>query len=443
MRHPIENRTRERLPRSPRIGPPLSPAPSPSPHDPHASPADSSVGGSSAAGGVALSTGSSLAGSAALNGSSQAGSAALNALHDPGATSLGGSAGVPGTSVAKPARATFEAGELAVVCSHYDIGVIESVREYRRGSGRAPKAVIRTDRGRYLLKRRPLGSSGADRVAYTHALQQHLAARRYPLPRLVLTRTDRASWLEREGHIYELFDFVPGEPYDGSLDSTADAGRALGFFHRLVGNFVHRRYQPKWGTYHAAGSGLEPHFDQIIQKIPTPEVAQLVASLRAAYADAAAHAEEAGFATWPSQTIHGDWHPGNMLFRNTRVVAVIDYDTARLAPRVIDIANGALQFSISMQPGLDPAAWPVPLDEGRFKRFCRGYETVPGQVISTGELAAMPWLMIEALIVEACVPIAAAGSFGGISGDAFLRMVHAKTDWIASHAHRLTALVGE
>src|ERR1043165_199984 len=34
-----------------------------------------------------------------------------------------------------PARACFEGGELAVVVSRFDIGVIESVKEFRRGSG--------------------------------------------------------------------------------------------------------------------------------------------------------------------------------------------------------------------------------------------------------------------------------------------------------------------
>ncbi len=366
-------------------------------------------------------------------------------FHDPGATSIGGSAGgsVAGATPApgKIARATFDAGELAVVCSHYDIGVIESVREYRRGSGRAPKAVIKTDRGRFLLKRRGLGSHGTDRVAYTHALQQHLASRHYPLPKLIRTRTKRQTMLVRGEHIYELFDFIPGEAYDGSLDATGDAGRALGFFHRILGSFIYKNYQPSWGTFHAA-KGLEPHLAQIRAKIPDPAVAPLLDRISAIYNEAAARVENLGFASWPQQTIHGDWHPGNMLFRNARVVAVIDYDTARLAPRVIDLANGCLQFSITMH-GHDPERWPAPLDEGRFKRFCRGYDAVKDQVISTVELEAIPWLMIEALVVEAAIPIAATGSFAGMPGLSFLRMVDAKAAWIASCAARLTALVGE
>lgn len=396
----------------------------------------------SSPGGLAVSTGSSLNGQG-LNGGSSAGSPGVVGLHDPSATSSAGVGTVGGSSgpATRANRASFDAGELAVVCSHFDIGVIESVRAYSRGSGRAPKAVIKTDRGRFLLKRRPLGSHGTDRVAYTHALQRHLASRKYPLPQLVKTRTHQATFYVRDGSIYELFEFIAGDGYDGSLDATADAGRALAFFHRTLGSFVYDGYQPSWGTYHNA-TGLEPHLAEILKKLPGDETRVILDRLRTAYQDAAKRVEDLGYGNWPRQTIHGDWHPGNMLFRNARVVGVIDYDTARLAPRVVDIANGCLQFSIT-RSGNDPQQWPAPLDEGRFKRFCRGYDSVPDQVISTAELQALPWLMIEALIVESAVPIAATGSFAGLSGVGFLRMVDAKAAWLSGHATRLTQLVAE
>ena len=126
----------------------------------------------------------------------------------------------------KPSRARFEAGELAMVCSHFDVGVIGSIKEYRRGSGRAPKVLLATDQGRFLLKRRGAGPDAQTRVRFCHAIQSFLAKRQFPLPKLVRTRSELKSMLVREGFIYELFEFVEGEGYDYSLDATADAGRA-------------------------------------------------------------------------------------------------------------------------------------------------------------------------------------------------------------------------
>jgi homoserine kinase type II len=126
-----------------------------------------------------------------------------------------------------------------------------------------------------------------------------------------------------------------------------------------------------------------------------------------------------------------------MLFRENHVVAVIDYDSARLLQRVLDIANGALQFSIIGGED-DVNRWPDYVDESRFKRFLRGYDEV--MLLSQAELRAVPWLMIEALIAEAVFPIAATGNFGRMDGLAFLHMVNRKVKWLAKNSDRLVEL---
>jgi Ser/Thr protein kinase RdoA (MazF antagonist) len=407
---------------------------------------DPEIGGTSPGPAIAAGTGMSGLGSAGsqnLAGSGLGSAAPLNlptpTFHDePGGSAPTSSAA--GSAAARRSRASFDAGELAKVCSRFEIGVIESVREFRRGSGRAPKVLIQTDRGRYLLKRRAATEQTPARVAFAHAIQLHLAQRKFPLPRLVGTRTDHSTMLVLHNHVYELFEFIDGDPYDSSLDAAADAGRALGLYHILLTTFHSPQLARIGATFHNS-AGLFPQLELIAGRLDSSADRAILASLRDRYAVASRHVEEHGFAAWPRQIIHGDWHPGNMLFRGNRIAAVIDYDTARRAPRAIDIANGALQFSITMT-GRDPGEWPDTLDESRFKRFCRGYETVKDCVISLAELGALPWLMVEALIVEAAVPIAATGSFAGHSGSGFLRMVESKTRWIEQHATRLTTLAG-
>jgi len=140
------------------------------------------------------------------------------------------------------------------------------------------------------------------------------------------------------------------------------------------------------------------------------------------------------------QIVHSDWHPGNMLFRGPRVVAVIDYDSARIQQRILDVANGALQFSI-IGGGDDPQQWPDYIDESRFKRFLRGYDSVPNCMLSKAELRVIPWLMIEALIAESVIPIAATGSFARLEGRGFLQMVERKVRWLQEHAEHLATVL--
>jgi len=155
------------------------------------------------------------------------------------------------------------------------------------------------------------------------------------------------------------------------------------------------------------------------------------------HSSAANTVEKQGIDNWPKQIVHADWHPGNMLFRDNHVVAVIDYDSARLLPRVIDIANGALQFSI-IGGEEDVSKWPEYVDESRFKRFLRGYDEVV--LLSQAEIKVVPYLMIEALIAEAVFPIAATGTFGRMNGLAFLQMVQRKVAWMFKSADMLVEL---
>ncbi len=336
-------------------------------------------------------------------------------------------------------REKFAADELAIVLSHFDIGVIESIQEYPKGSRKAPKVLITSEQGRFLMKRRARGRDDAFKVAFSHSLQLYLAAKQFPLPHLVGTKKDNNSMLQWNGGVYELFEYIPGQGYPQTLEATFDSGRILGLYHKLLGDFK-SEWQPPSGSYHA-----QPSIEKGLRIIPgalqvadDPSVTALTKFLRDTYQYAVERVEALGLSNWPKQYIHADWHPGNMLFRNNHVVAVIDYDSARLLPRIIDIANGALQFSI-IGGDEDVSKWPDYLDESRFKRFVRGYDQV--MILSEAEVRATPWLMSEALIAEAVLPIAVTGTFGRMGGLSVLQMVQRKVTWLTHNADRLMALL--
>jgi len=331
-------------------------------------------------------------------------------------------------------RETFRARELAICLSYYDLGIISEIEEFARGSRRAPKVVIDCERGRFLFKRRTMGRDDLAKVAFTHQIQLTLAGQNFPLPHLLGTRDSNNSMLVWEDGIYEMFEYIVGSSYDASLDATFHSGKILGLYHKLLQDF-RSDYQPPTGSYHGA-KAIQQAIRKTVSSLPmdsrppTEELTETVGALEQAYKSSARKVHELGLAHWQSQIVHGDWHPGNMLFREGHVVAVIDYDAARLQQRVIDLANGALQFSI-LGGADDPTTWPDYLDQSRFKRFMRGYDSV--NVVSVAELKAVPYLMCEAMIAEAVLPIAATGSFGRLDGFGFLRMVHKKIKWILAH----------
>ena len=334
-----------------------------------------------------------------------------------------------------------------MVLSHYDLGAIEAIKEFRRGSRKSPKVVLRTDQGKFLLKRRAAGKNDPYKVAFCHHLQLYLANKHFPLPHLIGTRKNNNSMLQFRSATYELFEYIPGSSYNHSLEATADAGRILALFHKLLADYQ-PQYEPPQGSYHKAQSVVRsfealPHTLAKVGSDGTTirnKIDQLNRFLHDSYHDAAALVNEAGLAAWPMQFVHCDWHPGNILFRGPQVVAVIDYDAARLQQRILDVANGALQFSM-VAGGQDPAEWPDYVDVSRYKRFVRAYESDPTCVLSHAEIRIIPLLMIEALIAECVIPIAATGSFARKDGVAFLHMVKSKVGWLRDHTDELIRML--
>ena len=90
-------------------------------------------------------------------------------------------------AAAEAHREKFHALEIAQVLSHYDIGVIAQIREYRRGSRRSPKLKLQSERGEFLLKRKQSDQS-LERAEASHAVQARAAAGGVPVAPLVELR---------------------------------------------------------------------------------------------------------------------------------------------------------------------------------------------------------------------------------------------------------------
>lgn len=335
--------------------------------------------------------------------------------------------------------AHFSSEELAQVLSHYDIGVIHQAKPLSAGSRRAPKLVITSERGKFLLKRRPKGKDDLYHVAFAHAIQSRLSEMEFPLAPLVATCDEKNTILHLNNRIYELFEFVSGSRYDGSAEATADTGQQLANFHRYLTDFA-EKWKPLRGSFHDSSTvrthlkttGTEKAAGQDKKLQRTAE------TLMTLYNASSIRVSELGFDSWPEQIVHGDWHPGNMLFSNSKLTAVLDFDSVKIASTVTDLANGMLQFSIvGNRP--NPADWPDYLDQAKLVQFLNGYRKVIE--LDENQLNSLLDLMIETMIAEAILPVAATGFFGNLSGLDFLRMIQRKAEWLDENRDKLTQAI--
>ena len=331
------------------------------------------------------------------------------------------------------------AGELVLVCSRYDLGEIHSLRRFKGGSRTSPKVIVESDRGTFLLKRRAPGTGEPARVALSHQVQLHLLKHGFPVAPLMGTRKDNNSLLELNGAIYEVFRFLPGDRYPRSQAAAFNSGRSLAGAHALLTDLV-PDWKPPAGNYHAHPA-VASHLAELPGTCSEPRLRPLCESLISIYRRAGEEAERLGLGTEPSQLIHGDWHPGNLLFGaapDHPVLAVLDFDAVRSGPRVLDLANGALQFSVARRLQATESERPrITLSAPLFSAFTQGYRTTAAPPRTW---SALPWLMIQALVVETVAPIAATGHFGRIGAFSALQMAIETAQWIARDAATLVSL---
>ncbi len=333
----------------------------------------------------------------------------------------------------------FSSDELSEALSRYDIGKIRKVMRLVGGSKRAPKIVVTTNRGRFLLKRRIQGKDDVYRVAFAHAAQAHLAKHYFPIAPLLATRDQASTLLQLHGNIYELFKFVGGSRYNGSTEETLDVGRQLAKFHQYLADFKFE-WEPMKATFHGSTT-VRGHLKTVASDSSSAAERKLQdvgEKLMALYNRASVRVNELGFDTWRQQIVHGDWHPGNMLFDKGKMVAVLDFDTVKIAPPVTDLANAMLQFSIvGYHP--NPADWPDYLDQTKAVQVLNGYREVVK--LDKSRLDSLLDLMVETMIAEAVLPVAATGFFGNLKGTDFLKMILRKALWIDANRGTLAAAI--
>jgi len=337
-------------------------------------------------------------------------------------------------------RERFSSEEALAVLRQTGIERVERVTEFPRGSSRSPKIVVACGDRRWLVKRRAPVNSDPERVRYCQHFQRLLAEASLPVPPPLPFASGQTSLL-LHGQVYEYFDFVEGGRYAREASHAMAAGEALGRLLRAAS-----RCRPRGDAVHGSfhGSGIILGAAKVAPEAifraepdaPRAQVERQAMALRRLYRDAAQRAMLAGFAGIGVHPIHGDFHPGNLLFGDESVVGIVDFDAARTEPRAVEVANALLQFGALRLAGDEVASWPVGLDPLLVSAMIAGLAK-GGLRLESRERSAVPWLMIEACIAEGVVPIARTGAFADLPGSQMLSYVLHRAESLAASADSL------
>ncbi len=351
-------------------------------------------------------------------------------------------------STGEPGRATMSPAEVKGVLALFELPTVASVHEFRKGSSRLAKAVVQSRSGEaFILKRRGGSTEDLARIAYAHDVQVTLYSRHFPVPRLIRTH-EGGTWVEWDGQIYELFEFVEGERYRRSVGEARESGLFLSRLHRTLKGWSSKAAPPAPGGYHRSKT-VAASWSRVASRVALASKSEAalfndrILDLERQYAaagDAAARGVEGGSAAERDSVIHGDFHPGNLLFVSGSPVVMIDFDAVRKALPLIDVANGALQFGMHPVGDKPVSEWVPTLNLSAVEAFLRGYALSEPMRLTQPECAAVPSLMIEAAIAE-CIPrLALNGTFAKRPGGDVLAFLRSKTAWIWDERDRIATL---
>lgn len=261
--------------------------------------------------------------------------------------------------------------ELAKVLRHYAVGELRTAQRIEKGFVNE-NWDISTDLGRFFLKRRHVEPRQPHIIRAQHDLMRWLHLADFPAPAVLSTKMGD-SILDLEGQIYEIQEYITGEPCDfGDPSHLDEAARTLARYHGTVEGFethvlsdLGELYSPSMAKKLLRALNETWQFDDDLELMSLAHALDMfLTELTARFF---VHRP------LPHVVIHGDYYADNLLFEGNRIVGVVDYDKSRWQPRVVELAEAVIFFA-SPHPGhLRHLVYSGFLEWDPLERFLRQY----------------------------------------------------------------------
>ena len=281
------------------------------------------------------------------------------------------------------------------VLQHYDVP--RPVELTPVGGTAAPNLRVDSPGGRFILRRRPKAMADPEFVLYDHALRTYLADCGFPAPKPVPTKNG-ATWVQVDGEIFELSPLLPGTMAPAPNPAMLfDTGKQLATFHRLGEGFHHPGKERFVREDHP--SVLLPLVEELSELADDDRSREDFSRVRKELD------ELCGLWTGPPDrtVLHGDFHPGNVLYDAGRISAVLDYDYAAPGPTARDLGDALMFFAARRKSPFNPddirsltQGWQI--DDERAKSLLKGYASVrplPENLETLRDLMRSRWLQVK------------------------------------------------
>ncbi len=245
------------------------------------------------------------------------------------------------------------------------------------GTSLNPKiSAIDTNDRKFVCRRLPYTPDQLSFAEFDHKLRTYLFENHFPTPELIKTK-DGTTILKCNNHLYELSTFVDGKPIAIlNKPQLLAVANLLARFHILGKNFRHPgkdKFPPE-----DQPCVLTPILRNLEKLSPTDEEKNSLNLLQNALEHLWSFFENYTSKKYELSVIHGDFHPGNLLFIDDKISALLDYDYSSYGNVLRDIADGLMFFAADREtPFNTDNIWSLTqrwhLNPFRFELFLKKY----------------------------------------------------------------------
>lgn len=216
-----------------------------------------------------------------------------------------------------------------VIREHYDLGRVDRPEPLQAAHQRRHrKIVVNTAQGRFLAKTYKRDPFVLDALRFQHRLSDFLDRNGVPVAKIQPTREGKRI-VELETWALELQEFVEGSSMIVSKETLAISAETLGRFHEVCRDFPRPERDTRMWRFSEVPRASFATLYEMARTQGDPGVLdgqcnRIALFLRDA-SDALSIEQRDRFETG---LIHGDWHSGNLIFREDRLSAVVDLEFA-------------------------------------------------------------------------------------------------------------------
>ncbi|MFC1715193.1 phosphotransferase enzyme family protein [Candidatus Poribacteria bacterium] len=238
------------------------------------------------------------------------------------------------------------------VLKQYALGPLSSDAEREGGASSNVNFALDTPQGRYFCRVR---GGFREKDTLLHSVLAHLTEKQFQTAPLMHT-TAGGTYVQHENRFYELFPFIQGEEFQqGNLEQFAAMGGLLAQFHQCMRDFgcpiPLESFEGFFNNYpdlHRQEDFIQYARQEIQSKEDPTELRQRLSNALAQIRQAL----EQVTSNWkqiesdlPRVFVHGDYHPGNVLFKGNEAAYACDFDFVMPAERIYDIITALVWWS--------------------------------------------------------------------------------------------------